>query len=58
MAGVEKPLCETCRFRVLHFYKRGKMGVFGEWAFECSQVGRGWLKTCQQYEREPGSDDE
>jgi len=54
MAGVEKPLCASCRFAVPMEWRGGV--VF--FRFECNQKGRGWLKTCVQYEREPGSDDE
>jgi hypothetical protein len=53
MAEIEKPLCHTCRFRVLDF-DGGKFWIFDG----CYQKGRGWRKDCPQYEREPGSDDE
>lgn len=57
----KKPLCELCRFAVPEgVYRQTKVSRGGVvfYRYECSQKGRGWLKTCPQYEREPGSDDE
>jgi hypothetical protein len=51
---IEKPLCATCRFAVPASWREGAI----VWRYACVQVGRGWLKTCPQYEREPGADDE
>jgi DNA-directed RNA polymerase subunit RPC12/RpoP len=58
MDDVEKPLCETCSFRVLVWVRGDNFELRNEWRFVCNQRRRGWLKTCPQYEREPGSDDE
>lgn len=57
----EKTLCESCRFAVpVGVYLETKVSRGGAviYHYECNQSGRGWLKTCAQYEREPGSDDE
>jgi hypothetical protein len=49
-----KPLCVTCRFARAHGLLNGLM----QWSYTCFQYGRGWKMVCEQYEREPGSDDD